>query len=65
MLKKNFPALVLGGRCWRRAGSSPAPRPGPTSRCKLVLSQPPGSGPDNVARLLGERLAPHAGARRS
>jgi tripartite-type tricarboxylate transporter receptor subunit TctC len=28
----------------------------PEKPVKLVLSQPPGSGPDNVARLLGERL---------
>ena len=29
----------------------------PDKPVRLVLSQPPGSGPDNVARLLGERLA--------
>ena len=29
----------------------------PDKPVKFVLSQPPGSGPDNVARLLGERLA--------
>ena len=28
----------------------------PDKPIKMVLSQPPGSGPDNVARLLGERL---------
>ena len=28
----------------------------PEKPIKMVLSQPPGSGPDNVARLLGERL---------
>ena len=31
--------------------------PWPDKPVKLILSQPPGSGPDNVARLLGERLA--------
>ena len=29
----------------------------PDKPIKFVLSQPPGSGPDNVARILGERLA--------
>lgn len=29
----------------------------PDKPIKFILSQPPGSGPDNVARLLGERLA--------
>lgn len=29
----------------------------PDKPVKFVLSQPPGSGPDNVARILGERLA--------
>jgi tripartite-type tricarboxylate transporter receptor subunit TctC len=29
----------------------------PDKPVKFVLSQPPGSGPDNVARLLGDRLA--------
>ena len=28
----------------------------PDKPVKMILSQPPGSGPDNVARLLGERL---------
>jgi len=29
----------------------------PDKPIKMILSQPPGSGPDNVARLLGERIA--------
>jgi tripartite-type tricarboxylate transporter receptor subunit TctC len=29
----------------------------PDKPVKFILSQPPGSGPDNVARLLGDRLA--------
>lgn len=29
----------------------------PDKPVRLILSQPPGSGPDNVARVLGERLA--------
>ena len=28
----------------------------PDKPVRFVLSQPPGSGPDNVARLLGDRL---------
>ena len=33
----------------------------PDKPMKWILSQPPGSGPDNVARLLGERLSPKLG----
>ena len=33
----------------------------PDKPIKFVLSQPPGSGPDNVARLLGERLTKSLG----
>lgn len=33
----------------------------PDKPIKFVLSQPPGSGPDNVARLLGDRLAKSLG----
>lgn len=33
----------------------------PDKPIRFVLSQPPGSGPDNVARLLGERLAKSLG----
>lgn len=29
----------------------------PDKPVRMILSQPPGSGPDNVARLLGERIA--------
>lgn len=29
----------------------------PDKPVRMILSQPPGSGPDNVARLLGERMA--------
>ncbi len=35
----------------------PAQASWPDKPIKFILSQPPGSGPDNVARLLGERLA--------
>lgn len=40
-----FPALGLAQAAW------------PDRPIKWVLSQPPGSGPDTVARLVGERLA--------
>lgn len=33
----------------------------PDKPVKFILSQPPGSGPDNVARLLGDRLAKSLG----
>jgi len=36
---------------------SPAGGAWPAAPVKWVLSQPPGSGPDNVARILSERLA--------
>jgi tripartite-type tricarboxylate transporter receptor subunit TctC len=39
---------------WTAAGAQTAPWP--DKPVKWVLSQPPGSGPDNVARLLSERL---------
>ncbi len=41
------------------AGLSPMVRAQswPDRPVRLLLSQPPGSGPDNIARLLGERLA--------
>lgn len=39
------------------AGRATAQAPAwPTKPVKLLLSQPPGSGPDNVARVLAERL---------
>jgi len=33
----------------------------PDKPIKFILSQPPGSGPDNIARLLGERLVKNLG----
>ena len=46
-------ALMLAGTSplgWAQVGW-------PDKPIKFILSQPPGSGPDNVARLLGERLS--------
>jgi tripartite-type tricarboxylate transporter receptor subunit TctC len=37
-------------------GAAPRAQTWPDKPVRFVLSQPPGSGPDNVARLLGERL---------
>ena len=45
-----------GRRRARRRALPCARRPGPTSRCASCCRSRPGSGPDNVARLLGERL---------
>ncbi len=44
--------VLLANPLWAQS-----PAPWPDKPVKLILSQPPGSGPDNVARLLGERLA--------
>jgi tripartite-type tricarboxylate transporter receptor subunit TctC len=47
-------ALALFEPAWAAAQGTPAAWP--DKPVKWVLSQPAGSGPDNVARLLGERL---------
>ena len=56
--------LALAASLLPVAGSTPAqaqsqaqPAPWPQRPVKLLLSQPAGSGPDNVARLLAERLS--------
>jgi tripartite-type tricarboxylate transporter receptor subunit TctC len=46
-----FTALATSSSGWAQSTAWP------DKPIKFVLSQPPGSGPDNVARLLGERLA--------
>jgi len=38
------------------ASAQPASADWPDKPVKFILSQPPGSGPDNVSRLLGDRL---------
>lgn len=48
-------AIALGGVLAGVGGAAAADWP--QRPVKLVLSQPPGSGPDNVARVLGDRLA--------
>lgn len=53
MLKRTFlaslMALLASPAAWAQS-------PWPDKPVKFILSQPAGSGPDNVARLLGERL---------
>lgn len=46
-------AAALPSTSWVQAQT---PAAWPDKPIKMILSQPPGSGPDNVARLLGERL---------
>ena len=53
-LALSIAALSVAG--WLPASHAQAPA-WPDKPVKLVLSQPAGSGPDNVARLLSERLA--------
>ena len=48
-------SLPLGAAALLPAGALRA-ESWPDKAVKWVLSQPPGSGPDNVARLLAERL---------
>ncbi|MBU6225484.1 MAG: tripartite tricarboxylate transporter substrate binding protein [Burkholderiales bacterium] len=50
-----FTALTTSSGGWAQSTTWP------DKPIKFVLSQPPGSGPDNVARLLGERLAKSLG----
>lgn len=52
---KSFIAAALAVLALAPAWSQPSAWP--DRPIKMVLSQPPGSGPDNVARLLGERLS--------
>jgi tripartite-type tricarboxylate transporter receptor subunit TctC len=47
--------LFLG--VWACFAPTQAQTTWPDKPIKFILSQPPGSGPDNVARLLGEKLA--------
>ena len=48
-------ATSLPASLWAQAQAQ-AQSAWPDKPIKMILSQPPGSGPDNVARLLGERL---------
>ena len=56
MKKLLFAALCLLTWCITAVGQAQT-QAWPDKPIKFILSQPPGSGPDNVARILGERLA--------
>jgi len=59
MDRRNFLHAVMAGGGAAALGAAPAWAQGPgwpDKPVKWILSQPPGSGPDNVARLLGDRL---------
>lgn len=57
MQRRQFTLAALGGAALA-ATVTPlrAQQPWPDKPVRWVLSQPPGSGPDNVARILGDRL---------
>ena len=59
MQRRDVNRALLGGGLALGALWAPALRAQawPDKPVKWVLSQPPGSGPDNVARILSERLA--------
>ena len=64
MERRTFLHAALAGAGATALHTAPtwAQSPGwPDKPVKWILSQPPGSGPDNVARLLGERLAQKLG----
>jgi tripartite-type tricarboxylate transporter receptor subunit TctC len=52
--RREFTLALIGGAL---ATTNANAQTWPDKPVKWVLSQPPGSGPDNVARVLGERLA--------
>jgi tripartite-type tricarboxylate transporter receptor subunit TctC len=58
MQRRHF-TIALGGAALAPAAVAPVARAQtwPERPVKWVLSQPPGSGPDNVARILSDRLA--------
>lgn len=57
MQRRLFIQLAAPGLLTAAVGSARAQAAWPDKPVKWVLSQPPGSGPDNVARILSERLA--------
>lgn len=57
MNRRNFQTALIAAAALGPGRWSAAQDKWPDKPIKLVLSQPAGSGPDNVARLLGDRLA--------
>ena len=53
MQRREFTLALIGSALTANASA----QAWPDKPVKWVLSQPPGSGPDNVARILGDRLA--------
>src|SRR5690349_8698134 len=60
MNRRSF-QLALAAAALARAGLGGAQERWPGKPIRLVLSQPAGSGPDTIARLIGEGLAPALG----
>ena len=57
MERRQFIQVMVVGASVASSGTWAQTNNWPDKPIKLVLSQPAGSGPDNVARLLGDRLA--------
>ena len=56
MQRRHFTFAGLAGAAFAATGTPLRAQQWPERPVRWVLSQPPGSGPDNVARLLGDRL---------
>lgn len=56
MMKRRHFSMTLAGAALAAASPLLRAQAWPSGPVTWVLSQPPGSGPDNVARILGERL---------
>ena len=61
MERRQFIQTMVVGASVASSGAWAQTNNWPDKPIKLVLSQPAGSGPDNVARLLGDRLAKSLG----
>ncbi|MET0540557.1 MAG: tripartite tricarboxylate transporter substrate binding protein [Variovorax sp.] len=57
MNRRDFQTALIATAALGRVGWAAAQDKWPDKPIKVVLSQPAGSGPDNVARLLGDSLA--------
>jgi len=61
MQRRTFIRTAIGGIAATALPAWPQGQAWPDKPVKWILSQPPGSGPDNVARLLGDRLTAKLG----